>query len=82
MTRNGGAVSDQYIASVRKEGGGDKCDNPTRKLITHNPEFRQYYKDNRQKMRSIVNKAQMFADGAPQGVVYFIESIANLIHFW
>ena len=73
MTRNGGYVSSQYIASERKEGAetAGNYDNPTRRLIKHNAEFRQYYKDNKHKVRSVVNKAQMFADGAPQGIVYF-----------
>lgn len=74
MTRSGGAVSNDYIQQVRKDGFermmNKNIKNETRKLVTHNEEFRQYYASNRHKMRSIVNKAQMFADGAPSGVVY------------
>ena len=45
MTRNGGAVSDDYI-SVHKNQG-ESCVDNTRKLVTHNGDFKQFLKENR-----------------------------------
>ena len=40
-------------------------------MITHNEDFKDYIKGNLQKMRSVVNNASKFEDGAPSGVTYF-----------
>ena len=75
MTRNGGAVSDDYI-SVHKNQG-ENCVEQTRKLVTHNGDFKQFLKDNRQRLRTVVNNASKFEDGAPSGVTYFKKKKLN-----
>ena len=42
MTRNGGAVSDDYIAVHKNDGA--LCSQPVRKMVTHDSDFKQYIK--------------------------------------
>ena len=69
MTRYGGAVSDEYIATMKLKGA--YCKDQMRHMITHDGDFRHYYKQNQQKLRNVVNKAAQFGDGAPTGVTHF-----------
>ena len=55
MTRNGGAVSDNYI-NVHKDSG-EACNDQVRKMVTHSTDFKQYVWQNRQRMRTVVNNA-------------------------
>ena len=68
MTRNGGAVSDNYI-NVHKDSG-EACPDQVRKMVTHSTDFKQYVWQNRQRMRTVVNNAGKFSDG-PSCVTYF-----------
>ena len=40
MTRNGGAVTDDYIAVHKNDGA--LCSQPVRKMVTHDSDFKQY----------------------------------------
>ena len=75
MTRNGGGVSDDYI-HARKDDG-ELCSDETRKLVSHNADFRQYVRDNRQRLRTVVNKACNFEDGVSSGVSFFKKKKLN-----
>ena len=75
MTRNGGAVSDDYIGVHKNQG--ESCADATRKLVTHNGDFKQFLRDNRQRLRTVVNNASKFEDGAPTGVTYFTKKKLN-----
>ena len=60
MTRCGGAVSIDYIASLDKE----QCANETRNLLRHDFDFRYYIDENKTRMRNVVNKTKDFEEGA------------------
>ena len=74
MTRNGAAVSDDYIA-VHKDSGIN-CSEPMRQMVTHDADFKQYLKSQRQRMQNVVNQACKFEDG-PTGITYFKKQILN-----
>ena len=60
MTRCGGAVSIDYIASLDK----DQCANETRNFLRHDFDFRYYIDENKTRMRNVVNKTKDFEEGA------------------
>ena len=68
MTRNGGMVTDEYIA-IHKDNG-TQCEDQIRSMVTHDNDFKAYIKENRMRMRNVVNNASNFEDGAPTGITY------------
>lgn len=46
-------------------------------MISYNADFRQYVKDNNKRLRTVVNNASKFEDGAPSGITYFKKKKLN-----